>query len=341
MRVLITTSMYPSPERPFYGTFVRTQVEAIRELGIDVRLEVIPEQGTRAGRYLHGLRNIRRAVASGEVDLVHAHYSYVGAIARLQRSVPTVVTYHGGDLHGSVADASGRYAFRGKVVVASGRLLANFVDAAIVQSDEMAAKLRPRDRVYVVPHEVDTQLFRPVDRSAARAELGLDSERGLILFPADPGRKVKRFGLAVDAHQLLRSSGRDAELLVVHREPQDRLNLYMNACDALVLTSFHEGSPNVVKQAMACNLPVVATDVGDVRKLVAGTQGCHVCAPVADDFADALASLLDNPRRTDGRPAVEHLTKRHVAERIAGVYERVLRGRASAEHDVSASSAVK
>src|SRR6185437_8453705 len=127
--------------------------------------------------------------------------------------------------------------------------------------------------------------------------------------------------------ELLKTKVPDVELVVVHREPQERLALYMSACDALVFPSYQEGSPNIVKQAMACNLPIVATDVGDVREVIGGTTGCFVCEPSADSFAERLAEILDKPFRTDGRLSVQHLSGPMVAKRIIGLYEEVLRKR--------------
>ena len=117
------------------------------------------------------------------------------------------------------------------------------------------------------------------------------------------------------------------ELLVVCKETQQRLALYMSACDALIFPSYQEGSPNVVKQAMACNLPIVATDVGDVRLVIGKTRGCHVCNPTVSEFAARIIEILSPPRRTDGRDRIRHLDSSTVSERIIEVYEGVLRNR--------------
>jgi glycosyltransferase involved in cell wall biosynthesis len=115
------------------------------------------------------------------------------------------------------------------------------------------------------------------------------------------------------------------ELLVVYREPQDRLALYMSACDVLVFPSHQEGSPNIVKQAMACNLPIVATDVGDVRQVISRTSGCFVCAPEVNDFRDRIRLLLNRRERTSGRQDIGHLDCASVAAKVIDVYERTLR----------------
>jgi glycosyltransferase involved in cell wall biosynthesis len=323
MKVLTATAIYPSQERPALGTFVRTQVESLRKQGVDV--EVLALRGGRS-KYARGVVELRRRLAGGGFDLVHAHYSYVGVVARTQLELPVVVTYHGDDLLGTIG-VRGRTTAFSRAAVVLGRALARTVDAAIVQTEQMARKL-PRNRVHVIPHEVDFDLFRPVDRLEARQALGLRPERRYVLFAADPKIPVKRFSLARTAVERLDATDVDLELLVVSDQPQDRLALYMSACDALVFPSYQEGSPNVVKQAMACNLPIVATDVGDVRHVVAGTDACAVCEPEPDALAAGLREILAEPRRTDGRGRIERFAPEPTARQVIGVYEHVLATRA-------------
>ena len=324
MRVLIATAIYPTDENPATGSYVRTQVEALRDLGLRVDVFVLEREGGAAERYLGGAREIRRLAASGDYDLLHAHYSFMGMIARLQRQLPVVVTFHGSDLLGAVGDASGRHTFKSRLAVKAGQALSRGVAAAIVQSDEMAGKLGDRDRVHVISHEVDLELFKPVDQLQAKRELGLEPARRYLLFAANPSVAVKRFPLAEAAHARLREAGHDVEMCIVHRDTQERLAQYMNACDALVFPSFQEGSPNIVKQALACNLPIVATEVGDVRELFGDAADCFICPPSVDAFAGRLAELVTAPRRSRGRERVEHLTKPYVAGRIRAVYGQVL-----------------
>jgi glycosyltransferase involved in cell wall biosynthesis len=197
------------------------------------------------------------------------------------------------------------------------------VDAVIVQSREMAERLDGVEGVHVIPHEVDLDLFRPGSQGEAQAALGLRDDRRYVLFAASPDIQVKRFSLAWNAVARVRLEWPDVQLLVVHNEPQVRLPLYLNACDALVLTSFQEGSPNVVKQAMACNVPVVSTKVGDVVEIVGDTPGCAVVEGDELAVAGALAAILADPFRTDGRSRVNHLGCDAVAARVLDVYESV------------------
>jgi len=321
MRVLAITAMYPTPERPAWGTFVRSQVESLRKAGVD--MEVLALDGKpRKLIYPKGVLRLRRRLADGSIDLVHAHFSYVGMVARTQWKVPVVVTYHGDDLLGT-RTPDGRITAFSKIMVKVGQLLSNAVDAVIVQSKEMAGKLSRPD-VNIIPHEVDFELFKPVDKGSARAILGLDPRKKYLLFAASPRIPVKRFPFAKAVADYLEERDPSVELLVVHKEPQERLPLYMSAADALVFPSYQEGSPNIVKQAMACNLPMVCTDVGDVREVVDGTRGCYICDPDVVEFAANLNEILQRGERTQGRELIRHLDGPNVARRVIQLYEKVL-----------------
>lgn len=321
MKVLVVTAIYPKPGRPEFGTFVHTQVKALVAAGVDVDVLVLDGR-RRKLIYPKGIVQLRRWIAARNPDIVHAHYSFVGAVARTQRRVPIVLTCHGSDILGWT-DVDGKVPLKARVLAAGGRRLGQMVDAVIVQSDEMAACIHRPD-VHVIPHEVDLDTFHMTDRMEARAELGLDADRHYALFAAAPGNSVKNFPLAEKAVRLAQDELPDLELIVVHREPQPRLALYMSACDVLAFPSWQEGSPNIVKQAMACNLPIVATDVGDVRAMIGGTDGCHIVRHEVEPFAHALAAEAWLQRRTSGREAVRHLAIELVAERLIRLYEDVL-----------------
>jgi glycosyltransferase involved in cell wall biosynthesis len=325
MRVLILTAMWPTQDNPAFGSFVRSQVECLRQAGI--QLDVLVMQGRfRKLMYPRAIFELRQRLAENPADLVHAHYGLVGMVARSQWQVPVVVTFHGSDVLGGI-DREGKTSFLSRAIAWGGRALSHVVDAVIVQSAEMARKFST-DNVHIIPHEVDLQTFSPTERDAARRTLGLAPDKKYILFAANPATAVKRFPLAREAVARLKSQDPSAELLVVFKETQPRLALYMSASDALVFPSFQEGSPNIVKQAMACNLPIVATEVGDVRDVIGGTDGCYICEPSAREFAEKLSKLLESPMRTRGREHVRHFAPPRVAKRLIRVYEDTLRQRA-------------
>ena len=322
MKVLVTTAMYPTPANPAFGSFVKTQVESLERAGIDV--DVLVLQGrSRKLMYPLGVPSLHRRLREDRsIDLVHAHYGLVGMVARAQLKVPLVVTFHGDDILGTVGD-HGRLTLPSRVIAAAGKVLGRLADAVIVQSEEMARAF-PGSSTHVIPHEVDFDVFRPTPRTEARRALGLDPERPYLLFAANPAIPVKRFPLARDVLSRFKLERPDAELCVVYKETQARLAVYMSACDALLFPSYQEGSPNIVKQAMACGLPIVATDVGDVRLVIEGTEGCHVCEPTIESFVQALRAVLRRNQRTKGREAVRRFEPSLVTARLVEVYEQTL-----------------
>lgn len=331
MRVLIMSAIYPTPEKPAWGTFIRTEVEALKQAGVDIELLLLTGS-SRKWNYPNAIFRLRRLLASNTIDLIHAHIAYVGMVARMQWKVPVVVTYPGSDLLGLVK-SQGKKALLSPLVVAAGRMLARCVDASIVQSAEMARVLNHKKNTFVIPYAIDMETFRLTNRDEARAALGLDPDKKYLLFAANPQIAVKRFPLAKAAADELKKRDPSIELLVVHKEQQDRLALFMNACDALMFPSYQEGSPNIVKQAMACNIPIVATDVGDIREVIGNTEGCHVCKPEVADFVRRLSEILSHRQRIQGREQVQHLTGPSIAKKIISVYEQVLSMRSAQSLD--------
>lgn len=324
MKVLIVTAIYPTLENPAFGSFVRAQEQFLRQSGIDVDVLVLRGKNRKL-IYPKGMIQMRRRLAG--VSLVHAHYAYVGAVARTQWKVPVVLTYHGSDAMGVITE-QGATTMKGRMISAACRSMARYCDAVIVQSTQMASKFR-HGNIHILPHEVDLDTFQPTEITEARALLALSPTKRYVLFAANPAIPVKRFSLAEAAVQLLKAADPNVELIVVHKEPQARLALYMSAADVMVFPSYQEGSPNIVKQAMACNLPIVATDVGDVREVIGRTAGCHISAPNAELFAKRLGEIIESPFRTEGRQAVQHLSGPLVAQRLIHLYEEVLQGRHS------------
>lgn len=180
------------------------------------------------------------------------------------------------------------------------------------------------DEVYVISDGVDFELFQPMPRLVARAALGWKPEGRYVLFGNDPSRLEKNFALARAAVERLRGRGVDAELKVANGLPQSTLVEYINASDVVVLPSWYEGSPNIVKEAMACNVPVVAADVGDVAQMIGHTAGCAICRHDAEDFAAALERAIAHDAPTTGRRDIAHLERSLAARQVIALYEDVL-----------------
>jgi teichuronic acid biosynthesis glycosyltransferase TuaC len=327
LRVLVVTNIYPSGRDPSEGTFVASQVESLRAAGIDVRLLYLPRmhEGRRVYRGLAD--RTCRLVRKHNADIVHVMYGGVmaEAVTRGVRSVPVVVSFCGTDLlggrgRGPVHELSRRYG-----VVASRRAAVRAA-AVVVKSQNLVTALPrhvDRSRVWVVPNGVELELFRELDRDACRVELGWDEASHHVLFPASPRRPEKGFDLAERAVALVRSRGTRVELHALEGVPHQAMPTWLNAADAVVLTSAHEGSPNAVKEALACNVPVVAVDVGDVRTRLEPIPGCEVSERRPDDVAVKLARVLERGGRVAGREHVADLALDRVAARIHDVYVSV------------------
>jgi glycosyltransferase involved in cell wall biosynthesis len=179
----------------------------------------------------------------------------------------------------------------------------------------------------VVPGGVDLDLFSPGSREEARRDLGWDPESPVVLFNVGANDRTKKgLDLAEAAMRITRSHLPTAELFVVSKVKPNLMPVYYRAADALLLASRYEGSPNVVKEALACNLPVVSTPVGDVPERLDGVYPSVVVPFDPDEMGKALAKILTDRSRSNGRSHVLKISNERVAERIVSVYQRVLGG---------------
>jgi glycosyltransferase involved in cell wall biosynthesis len=325
VKVLVVTSMYPSAARPYRGVCVRSQVESLAALGVES--EICEIEGSKSvARYAHALRSLPVLADRAGADLVHAHDGLAGAAAAGVRAVPLVVSFCGDDLLGR-PDAVGRVTSRSRWLVNVSRLAARRADSVIVKSEELRRLIPEVPDVEVIPNGVDLARFAPVPREEARARLGWPADGQVLLFAGPPDEPRRNWPLAQAVEARLRTSGLPLRLLAFHGRPQEELALAMSAADVLLLPSFHEGSPNVVKEALAAGLPVVAAPVGDCAERLAGVTPGGVAAREPAAFAAAVEQVLRAGTRSNGREKVAPLELSAVARRVLGVYERALRQR--------------
>lgn len=289
-------------------SFFEQQVEGLEALGVDCEVVAVPtKDGRELGRgpreYLSfALQTLGRGLE--DFDLVHANYGLSGPFALAQPTRPVVLTLWGSDLmmDGWLSRTS--------------RLSARFSDATIVPSRPMSEQLSTPHEV--VPFGIDTELFRPIERAKARERVGWDPDERVVLFPYATDRAVKNYPLAECVVGQV-----DATLKTITGVAYEEMPYYMNASDALLVTSERESGPMVVREAAACNVPVVSTDVGFVADVLEGVSE----SAVADDehgLVDALARVLDGPGRSNGREVVEGLSVEEMAHHIARVYRSVV-----------------
>jgi glycosyltransferase involved in cell wall biosynthesis len=325
MNVLVVTNMYPSSARPDWGAFVRSQTESLGRLGVTNRLYEI-EGWRSAMQYARAWRALPAIVDRERVDLVHAHYGLSGAAA-MNVAAPLVVSFCGDDLLGR-PDARGAITLKSRLLVRLSLAAARRADAVIVKSEEMRRRLPSTLRdVEVIPNGVDLSRFAPLARSEARKRLGWPDDGAVLLFAGHPDEPRKNYPLAAEVERRLRERGRAVRLVAVHGRPQAEMAVAMSAADVLLLPSLHEGSPNVVKEAMAVSLPVVAAPVGDCAERLQGVNPGAVVARDPEAFANAVDDVLRTGTRSNGRDAIAPLELSTVAHRVLAVYQRVLQRR--------------
>jgi teichuronic acid biosynthesis glycosyltransferase TuaC len=328
VRILAVTNMYPTACAPASGTFVEQQIKGLRQIGLEVELLFLNrlQQGMRVYMDLKPL--VRTAIERFQPDITHVMYGGVMAdlVTRTLSKEPTVVTFHGSDLLGGhfpgplrrMSARYGVFASHGAARRATG----------IVAVAKVLEKALPRDidrsKIAIIPCGIDLDRFRPLNQENCRQRLGWSPNRFHVLFPTNSGNPVKRPALAAAAVAALNRLGIATEIHSLRNMPNDEVPVWLNACDALLLTSLHEGSPTIIKEALACDLPVVSVEVGDVRERIQGIAGCHLALPDPDDLASKLQQVHSGPHRIAGRAAIQSLSIDRIARRLEEFYNGIL-----------------
>ena len=255
IKVLMVCSVWPSNIKLGLVPFLVEQVLSLQKNGIDIEVFVFYGKGNPV-RYVWYWLKFHYKCLFKRYDIIHAQFGQSGIIA-LPTLSPLVVTFHGSDLQGWVGN-NGRYSTAGRIMQRISRMIAQHAEEIIVVSEQLIPYLPASLPANLIPCGIDLELFRPILQAEARKQLDLPLDKYLVLFVGDSKNPIKRFSLARQAFELLKGSI-DVRLVVATDIPHKTMPIYMNACNVLVLTSKHEGSPTVVKEALACNLPIVST----------------------------------------------------------------------------------
>jgi glycosyltransferase involved in cell wall biosynthesis len=310
MRVLVVTNFVPDAAAPQRGRWVHDQVEEVRGLGIEIEVFSFPPGSSH---YIPAALRLRRLLRRESFDLVHVHYGLTAWSALLAGARPLVVTFHGTDVrHPVVGPLSRRLAWRADLVAV--------VSRALFHPEDGRPGLPPVPGSAVLPCGPDLGRFRPLPRAAARRQLGLDPGGRYLLFPANPDRAEKR---ADRAAEVAAASG--AELLTGGSIDPDLMPLWVNAANAVLVTSDYEGFGLACVEALACDVPVLSTPVGIAPFALAGIAGT-VCSPFdVAGWSDAVRPHLAAPDpRIAGVARAASLSTRRMAERTIAAYRDVL-----------------
>ena len=324
LRILFVS---PGAQTGAHLIFVRREAEALRAAGHQVDIFGFDNRSYRPWHLAREVARLRREVQCLRPDVIHAQFGKFNAlVAALAagRNTPLVITFRGTDINRNT-----RYsAVRSAVGLAASQLAAFAAQGLVCVTHEIRSKVWASDGrlSIVVPTGVNIQTFVPMERNAARERLGFAREDRIVLFNAGKNSAVKDPVLAGAAVDEARKMIENLRFVVLDgtADPDD-IPVYMNAADCLLVTSRTEGSPTVVQEAMACNLPVVSVDVGDVSERLANVRECAVLAgrdPAA--LGGALAAVLREPRRSDGRAHAAALSVEAIAARLTDFYGTLL-----------------
>lgn len=292
------------------ASFIMEQVDALNEEGVDTSYFTIERKGWIG--YLKSRRLLLKKIKEFNPDIIHAHYGLSGLLANLQRSVPVVTTYHGSDINNN------------KVFRVS-QFVIKLSQHNIFVSHKNLDKAKVNKNYSLIPCGIDTTVFYPQDTTSCREKKNMNSSKKYALFSGAFDNKVKNSELALKVVENIK----DCSLLELKGHTREEVALLMNAVDVCVMTSFTEGSPQFIKEAMACNCPIVSVDVGDVKEIIGDTEGCFISSYDEEELTSKLQQSLELGARTKGRDRIEELglDTETIAKRIKEIYCEVINSR--------------
>ena len=304
-------------------TFIRGDIAAIEKVGVVGRTFILGPRTSLWGLALDSKR-FRREIAEFRPDLIHAHYGTMTAMfCAIFARQPLVITYQGSDLH--------PFVHKNPLRSPIGRVLSQIT--ALRASRIICVSLRLREalwwrqsRACVLPSGVDMTLFKPIPKRRARAVLGWGEDERIVVSSAGTDPERKRLDLAQSAVALAEPLCGKIRLVVLEGKTQQRdIAIIFSAADSFLLTSDSEGSPNIVKEAIACNLPVVSVDVGDVRERLVAVRPSRIVSRDPRDIAKALAEIVLTPQRSNGSEIIAEVSAENIARKVLAVYRDALR----------------
>ena len=295
-----------------FAPFVTEQVQALEKLGVECRCFPVRSKGIKG--YLKQLPELKSVICEFKPDVVHAHYGLCGLFANLQRRVPVVTTYHGSDIND-------------KKVFRLSKIAVRLSAYNVFVSQKIIDIAKPKSNYALIPCGINMDDYPIVEKAEARRQMGLAQDKKYILFAGAFDIIVKNAPLAKEAVALLNDD--NVQLLELKGYTRSQVALLMQAVDALLLTSVTEGSPQVIKEALACGCPIVSVDVGDVKERVKDVDGCFVVEKDADKLALALKKALSYGKRTNGKDAImrDGLTNDTIALKLKDIYSVVTTNR--------------
>lgn len=292
------------------NAFVLEQSNSLADLGNEIEHLLIRSKGING--YLKSLPILKNNIETFKPDIIHAHYGLSGLLAVLQKKIPVVITFHNGEILSPFVN-----------LLSS--LAAMFCNYRIYVAQHIKNKMyfRPKKDFLILPCGIDLDQSIVIEKNKATKCLNLNSNKINILFGGAFSNKRKNYKLALEAIALI-DLPKDINLIELKNYNREEVTKLLNACDIALLTSKSEGSPQFIKEAMACNCPIVSTDVGDIKYLIGNTEGCYLTTSEPQDIANKIKLAINFGKRTNGRKNILDFDNKIIAGKIIEVYKRVL-----------------
>ena len=303
--------------------FVKAQAESLIAQNIEVSFFVIEGKGGVA--YFKAINKLRKFVRNQQADIIHAHYTFSGWVAILSwTGLPIVLSLMGDDAYGSV-NRRGKTKLSRYYSIVLTFLIQPFLKQIIAKSYNIARYVYRKEILSVIPNGVDFSVFKPGNGIHAREKLGLDKNTFYVLFLNNINDFRKNFELASNGFSIFQKKYPDVQLLTPYPVSHNEVTRYFDSSNVLLHTSLREGSPNLIKEAMAANCPIISTKVGDVVESIGNTKDCYTVGFDANEIADHLEKIYKRGFfRTDGRSRIDHLRSNNIAREIIRVYNKMI-----------------
>ncbi len=302
MRILVVCSKNSGKIAPF----IQEQAEAIQQMGTEVDFFTIEGKGWKG--YLKNRPFLTKKIKEFKPNVIHAHYGLSGLLANAQRKVPVVTTYHGSDINDPKVFRFSKWAMR-------------LSAWNIFVSEKNIRIAKVKKKYTLIPCGINTELFKPIEKQVARKKFGFSTNEKLVLFSGSFDNPVKNSALALQAINLLP----EVQLLELKNYSREEVALLINAVDVCLMTSLSEGSPQFIKEAMACNCPIVSVNVGDVKEQIEGVENCFITEARPEKIAEKIDTIFTNrSKRTNGREKLmkSGLEQSVVAKQLIKIYRK-------------------
>ena len=302
MRILIIAS----GNSPQLSPFVKEQAESLMEQGLSVDFFLIKGKGLFG--YLRNYFLLIKKIKREEYDLIHAHYGLSGLLATMQFYVPVIITFHGSDVN-----MDKNYIFS--------RIASRLSTTNIFVHQSLQKKLKIyKNPINIIPCGYNNNRFFPLPKDKAREVLKWKKSKHYIVFSSSFDNKIKNVQLA----KLAISNINNCKLIELEGYEKEQINLILNASDLLLVTSLSETGPIIVKEALACNCPIISTNVGDVQKLIRNVNNCYISSYNPEDIKKRINQVFRNNKRTNGQQIIKNFNLENIAYKIIDVYKKTL-----------------